>query len=282
MISQAGKPTCGFSGVPVGQSRAGVGIRNLFIVLVLVTLWGTGCAPPRVVRVKISPEDVIQANNAVREGDIAFARRDTYAALIKYLEAVRRNPNSEYIYNKLGIAYSQLKFYSEASSAFQRCILLNPKFAYAYNNLGSISFAMTDLKKAERHFKKALNLNPKSGSFHVNLGSVYLERKQFDKAMDEWRKALELDPNVMNKSESVNLGATGRSPAERYYFLARLHASQGNVSQAIENLQLALNAGFTDVPLIETEKDFDRIRSDEKFVAFMKTALLLTAPQKPH
>ena len=247
-------------------------------LLILVAVTFVGC-PTKVVRVPVPAEDILRSNQAVKEADLSFTRRDYYAALIKYLEAARLNPNSEYVYNKCGIAYSQLKFYTQASSCFQRCIALNSKFTFAYNNLGSVYFAMSDMKKAEKYFKKAISMNPNSASFHINLGSVFMERKQFDKGMAEWRKGLALDPGVLNKSDAVSLSSSGRSPMERYYFLARLYASLGDVDHSVENLQLALNAGFTNISLIESEHDFDRIRAEEKFVAFMKTAMLLVTPR---
>jgi tetratricopeptide (TPR) repeat protein len=255
------------------------GVLETGALSILIAFSLTGC-PPKIVRVPVTPESVIRANEAAREGDVAFARRDYYAALIKYLEASRNNPNSEYIFNKLGITYSQLKYYAEANDAFQRSIGLNSKYPYSYNNQGSVYFAMLDLKKAERYFKKAITMNPNVASFHVNLGTLYFERKRFDKGMAEWRKGLALDPNIMNKGEGISLSAgINRGPSiEKCYFMARLYASMGDADHAVENLQQALNAGFTDLEAIRTEPDFDPIRQDQKFLAFMKTAALLTKP----
>ena len=115
----------------------------------------TGC-PQKVVRVEVPAENILRAIEVSQEGDISFARKDYYAALIKFLDASRLNPNSHAIMNKLGIAYSQLKYYSEAGAAFQRTIVLNRKFAYAYNNLGTVYFATGDRTQAEQYFKKAI------------------------------------------------------------------------------------------------------------------------------
>lgn len=239
------------------------------------------CAcPPAVVRVPVSKENVLKANQSAQEADIAFARKDYYASLIKYLEAGRTNPNSEYIQNKIGIAYSQLKFYSEATSAFQRSIGLNPKYPYSHNNLGTVYFALAAKKRAERCFKKAISLNPEVASFHVNLGTLYFEKKKFDRGMAEWRKGLSLDPGVMAKGEGISLSAAiGHGPSsEKSYSMARLYASMGDVTHALDNLQQALNAGFTNIAAINTEKDFDPIRTDQRFLEFMKTATILTRP----
>src|SRR5687767_10650807 len=100
----------GVTGLPRSQYGLGRKPDSQSLSGFLVVLAGfflTGC-PPRVVRDPVPAANVIRGNEAAREADLAFARRDYYAALIKYLEAGRNNPNSEYIYNKLGITYSQL------------------------------------------------------------------------------------------------------------------------------------------------------------------------------
>jgi tetratricopeptide (TPR) repeat protein len=236
-----------------------------------------GCAP-HLVRIPVESADIIRANDAAREGDLSFARKDFYAALIKYLEASRSNPNSEYIQNKLGITYSQLKYYREATDAFNRSIALNPKYAYSYNNLGSVYFAVDDKKKAERLFKKAIGLNPNVASFHINLGSLYFERKKLAKGIAEWRSGIALDPEILQRSEGVSLVAAGTrgSKSDRNYYQARLFASMGDADRAVRSLEEAISAGFSNIEAIEKERDFDPIRQHERFQAFMKTAVLLT------
>ncbi len=251
--------------------------HSTFVLLLCISGIFLCACPPPVVRVPVSSENIIKANQSAQDADLAFARKDFYAALIKYLEAGRLNPNSEYILNKVGIAYSQLKFYTEAASAFQRSIALNPKYSYSHNNLGTVYFAIADKKRAERCFKKGISINPNIASFHVNLGTLYFEQKKFDKGMAEWRKGLAIDPAVMAKSEGISLAtASSRGPSsEKNYFMARLYASMGDVTHALDSLQQALNAGFTKIAAITEEKDFDPIRKDERFVEFMKTATLL-------
>jgi tetratricopeptide (TPR) repeat protein len=243
----------------------------LFLVCV-----SAGCRPA-VVRVKVPTEDLIRANALAGEGDILFARKDYYAALIKYLESSKLNPNSEYICNKMGISYSRLKYYPQAIEAFLRSIALNPKYPYSYNNMGSVFFADNNKKKAESYFRKAINLKGDEASFHVNLGTLLFEKKDYEKGLQELRKGLALDPDIMKKSEGGGLVApvAQKNTAEKSYFLARFYASSGNVERAVENLQEALANGFTNLEALRTEKDFDPIRKDEKFVAFLKYATQL-------
>lgn len=227
-----------------------------------------GCSP-KIARVTVSHEDLIKSNEVSKEGDVSFARRDFYAALIKYLEASRLNPNNEFVFNRIGITYAQLTYYNEAATAFERSIGLNPKYSYSVNNLGSVYFALKNLKKAEKYFRKAIGMNGDEPSFHMNLGTLYFERKKYDKAMAEWHKGLALDPGVLSKENVSLIG--GSSPSkEKNYFMARLHASSGNVLRAIESLEQAYKEGFSDIGAIEKEPDFDAIREDERFVKFMK------------
>ena len=239
------------------------------ILLLLITgLIPAGCSP-KIARVTVSHEDLIKSNEVSKEGDVSFARRDFYAALIKYLEASRLNPNNEFVFNRIGITYAQLTYYNEAATAFERSIGLNPKYSYSVNNLGSVYFALKNLKKAEKYFRKAIGMNGDEPSFHMNLGTLYFERKKYDKAMAEWHKGLALDPGVLSKENVSLIG--GSSPSkEKNYFIARLHASSGNVPRAIESLEQAYKEGFSDIGAIEKEPDFDPIREDERFVKFMK------------
>jgi tetratricopeptide (TPR) repeat protein len=208
------------------------------------------------------------------EGDVAFARKEYYPALIKYLEAGKYNPNSEHILNKIGITNSRLRWYDDAVAAFDRAIALNPKFSYSYNNLGSVYFATNNRKKAETYFRKAISLKNDEASYHVNLGTLLFENKKFEKGLQEYRKGLSLDPEILKRSAGDSLvAATGsKATPEKNYFMARFYAAAGDAEHAVESLQQALTNGFTNLEALRTEKDFDPIRQDEKFIAFMKYA----------
>jgi tetratricopeptide (TPR) repeat protein len=240
---------------------------GLFLVFVFV--FAIDCFQKEV-RVAVTPESILKANEAAAAGDAAFERKEFYAALIKFLEAYRLNPNSEYLCNRLGIAYSQLSLYGEATQVFHRAIALNKKYAYPYNNLGTVYFAQSNFRRAEKYFKKAISINGKEAAFHLNLGSLYLERKKRDKAMAEWRKSFALDPNIFSKRNVANVSTSGISLTERYFFLARIMAASGNLEAAIENLKLAFNNGYANIEEINKSPDFDLIRNDERFNQFMQ------------
>jgi hypothetical protein len=93
--------------------------------------------------------------------------------------------------------------------------------------------------------------------------------------MEEWRRGLALDPEILSKSSSNSLIGGSTPSKERSYFMARLHATAGNVPMVIEHLERAFIEGFTDIAAIQKEPDFDPIRKDERFVEFMKKLELL-------
>jgi len=259
-----------------GVRTSGLCFRKQAIFqLILAVIFFAGCAH-KTVRVAVSDADIKKANEVSQEGDLAFSRKDYYAALIKYLEAARLNPNNENILNRMGIAYAQLKLYDEANKAFQVALDLNPKFSFAYNNLGSVAFLQRNLGRAERCFRRAVSLKSDEASFHVNLGSLYLEKKKPRQAMAEWARAMALDPEALTKSSAVSLTGSGSvTPAERMYYIARFYASTGNTEGAIENLKLAFNGGFSKFEAIANERDFDPVRKDARFVEFLKEISLL-------
>jgi tetratricopeptide (TPR) repeat protein len=254
------------------------GLKSRLIFLVCALLFA-GCAS-KLVLVPVTNEDLLQSNEAAREADAAFTRKDYYTALIKYLESTRLNPKNEYVVNKLGVTYAQLRYFPEAADAFKRSMALNSKYSFPYNNLGSMYFAQLDYRMAEKLFKKAISINAQAASFHLNLGRLYLETKKKEKAMVELRKAVTLDPSVMERHSGITIStSTSRGPSsETNYSMARIYASVGDAIHAVESLQQALNSGFTNIEAIDKEPDFDPIRDDQLFVAFMKTASLVLKP----
>jgi tetratricopeptide (TPR) repeat protein len=253
------------------MQRSNLPLFLLESILILICISCVGIRA-KAVRVNVSERDIQRANEALREGDLAANRKDYYASLIKYLEAVRHNPNNENLHNRLGIAYAQLKYYDEAIEALERATKLNPKFSVGFNTLGCVYFLQRKPGKAEKSFKKALQLNANEATYHINLGNLYLERKKSQKAISEWRKALVLNPMALSVSSAIMLTGAGRTtPAERIYLIAAVYASEKRAELAIESLKQAFAGGFSDIAAIEKNPDFDPIRQDTSFIEFVKS-----------
>lgn len=251
------------------SAAAWVGLLAFVLLPILSSCGGT-----HIKRVQVPLENVQRANELVREGDFAFARREYYPALIKYTEAGKLNPNSEIIANKTGISYSAMGYYAEAEASLRRAVALNYKFFYAHNNLGTVFFAQGDHTRAQKQFRKAIQQEPRIASFHINLGQSLMEAGQYEKAMEEIRKGLALDPNVMDKEQNVVLSSAQQAKPNplKSYNLARIFASLKDVKLSIKHLRDALENGFTHLDWVDSEMDFDAIRSDTDFALFLSEA----------
>jgi tetratricopeptide (TPR) repeat protein len=253
-----------------------IGVSPGFSGLILSAFLVVGsCGLPKVARVQVSPEQIKQSSQLVREGDQLFSRKEYYPALGKYTEAVKLNPNNEYVHNKIGISLSAMGFFREAEQAVKRSLALNGKYYYAHNNLGTIYFAQGDLGKAVKYFKAAIKMAPTIASFHVNLAQVYLEKNNFPEAIKCYQKAKQLDPTIMDRESNLAIPSPrGKPNPEKSYSLARLYAAEGNVERAVKYLQDALRFGFTHLDWVDSEPDFDSIRDNPEFALFYSEARL--------
>ncbi|MBN2244163.1 MAG: tetratricopeptide repeat protein [Acidobacteria bacterium] len=269
-------------GEPPAVPRRRATVAPAWIMALIACMAAAGCSP-RIVRVPVSGEDMVRANHLVREGNGAYSDGDYYYALIRYLKAAELNPNSDYISNRLGMAYLQLDYYDRAIAAFERSIALNSKYAFSVNNLGSAHFAGGNFKKAEKFFKKAIKMKNDEASFHLNLGTVYFEKKKPEKALEEWQRGLALDPDILSRDDSITVAIAGGGipPKDRNYFMARIYAAAGDIPRTIESLKNALMNGFHDIERIENSPEFDSIRGDARFVEFMEDASVWAGADYP-
>ncbi|MGC8746329.1 MAG: tetratricopeptide repeat protein, partial [Candidatus Saccharicenans sp.] len=140
-----------------------------------------------------------------------------------------REKDPQYQYN-LGLFYLNNNNVDEAIKYFNQSLALNPKNYLAWNALGLAQSMKGNFELSIQAFQKALESNPQFTEAHNNLGTIYFELKQYDRAEAEYRKAL-LDPNYNSKELP-------------YYNLARLYFVQGQLDEAYDNIQKALQIKY--------------------------------------
>jgi tetratricopeptide (TPR) repeat protein len=95
-------------------------------------------------------------------------------------------------------------------------------------------------------------------SLQVELGNLLVAAKEYEAAVASFDQALKIKPDFH----------------EAWYNKACSYALQGNVEQAIENLQQAINLSPDKYrEMAKTNSDFDKIREDERFRALIQEAL---------
>ncbi len=189
-------------------------------------------------------------------------------ALDYYEAALKKNPQSAGLYNKMGIAELQLLHYSRAEKYFERACKLDPAFPEAVNNLGATFYTRKKYGKAIKLYQKAIKLREDSAPFHSNLGIAYFAKKEYQKAAPEFARALQLDPEVFERPSAAGIGLRLISPQDRArfsYVMAKLYAEHGAYDLSINYLKKAIEGGYAGVTEALQDKEFAQLRKDPRF-----------------
>lgn len=211
-----------------------------------------------------------------RRADIFMARKMYREAGDTYKEALRSEPDSAKLTNKLGISYHQLMLLNSARREYERAWKLDKNYSQALNNLGTVHHAQGNYKRAIRTYKKALEVSPYSASIYSNLGTSYFARRKFKDASQSYLKALQLDPNVFETRGTFGTLLQERSVGNRgkyYYFMAKAYAGVEAWDRAILYLRKALEEGFGSPRKIAGDSSFDAMHDLPAFqrIAFPET-----------
>lgn len=100
--------------------------------------------------------------------------------------------------------------------------------------------------------------------------------KNLNEAKDKnnYQEAINLTDSLINRyhllSEKNKKSFAGNLPY-MYFISASLYSLDGNKDTAIEAFSKAIDAGFTEYRRTKKDKDFDNIRTDERFLKLMET-----------
>ena len=217
--------------------------------------------------------EVMTASEMEAKGDALRKQKEFPQAMQYYRAALRKEPTSAVLYNKLGMAELQTGNRKAAQNHFDKANKLDPNFADAVNNLGVIAFLQKKNDKAIKYFKKALALNETRPTFHANLGAAWFNEEQWDRATTEFARAVELDPLIF--SQSTRSGVLGQiSPEERArysFMLAKMFAKRGDIDNCLLYLKKAKEEGYNDMGSVYKDEGFARIWQDARLAEVVPT-----------
>jgi len=182
-----------------------------------------------------------------KRADIYMARKMYREATETYLTALRAEPQSARLHNKIGIAYHQQQYFDAAKRSYERAIRADKSFSKALNNLGAVYHAERRFKKAIKTYRRSLRIDPNIASVHSNLGTALFSRGKFKQATEAFLIALQLDPKVFERRGRAGTLLQERSVEDRakyHYFMARAYAAAGNYERALLNLRRAFEDGY--------------------------------------
>jgi len=216
--------------------------------------------------------EALSVEDLEERGDLYRARKDYLNAIEVFEIAIKKRPSTD-LYNKEAVALLMLQRSGDARKVLNKALKLDKNCAEAWANLAVAFYQQKKYTGAIERFLKAIALKPDVASFHSSLGTVYMDRKDYKIAVIEYHRALELDPEVFEHSSPY--GVTGKltHPEERARFdfeMARIFASIGDIEHALKSLRRAMEEGYPDIKAVYKDKEFEKLRTDERFIALMK------------
>jgi len=146
--------------------------------------------------------------------------------------------------------------YAQASEYYTEAMQLSPGNAKIINNLGLALFKQGKTGEAIAQFNKALQIEPNSAKTHNNLAIVLATMGETVEAIEHFLEVIRIDPNY---NPSV------------YYNLAGMYSRLNKVDESIKWLKLAIEKGYTNWDLIQTDKDLDNIRDSLTYQEIVKS-----------
>jgi len=131
---------------------------------------------------KISPQNSIPAM-ALSTINI---QKKNYPLALQYLTQLLTTLqyNHNFLYNRIGYIYLDLKMPAQAKEYFQKSIEYSSQFPHPYNNLGIIYFQEGNNQKAEELFQKSLAVNSQFSLAKINLVRLYLKDGRILESLD--------------------------------------------------------------------------------------------------
>ena len=174
-------------------------------------------------------------------------------AIASFDQSLKLNTDDYVVWLAHGHTLSKLERYEEAIASYDQSLKLNYD-----ENLVQLArgYALSRLERYEEaiaSFDQALKVNPDSSAWHVR-GLLLSILGRYDDAIASFDEALMLKPN----DEGV------------FYNRACCYGWQGQVELAIATLKQAIDLDPKYREMAETDADFERVRSDDRFQALMR------------
>ena len=182
---------------------------------------------------------------------------------------IKKNPNSDFVYNIAGMCHQKFNDFENAEIFFMRTLDINKKNVNALTNLANNFKYKINFKKAKELYLKALEIKPKHLPALLNYGNLEFQLNQTQNALKLLLEALEINKDTI----PVHLN------------LAIIYQSIGEFDKAINHLKKIdeLDSTFTRsdkmMSLLINYKDKDKDNHLDKMIEKLKN-LNLSDDQK--
>jgi tetratricopeptide (TPR) repeat protein len=208
----------------------------------------------------------------------------------EFRRAIELNPNYATAHQWFAMALTSLGRISEAIQEIKKALELDPLSLIINTSAGFVYVYSGKEEKALKQAEKILDMDPTFGFAHHILADVNRSRGNYEEAVKERLKGEEFSGRI-NQQEIAALrevyassGWTGylrkwlrilQNKAEEgrvvhCYEIASLQALLDDSDKAMENLEKAYEERDKGLTSLLVEKDFDKLRSNPKFVELLK------------
>ncbi|UCF38309.1 MAG: protein kinase [Acidobacteriota bacterium] len=172
---------------------------------------------------------------------------------------------------------------AEALEAAQNAIQLDPLATSARLTLGEVHFNSRRFDEAVAAYRECIELEPNESASYEWLATVYEQLGQFDDAVAARREALSrsvVHPDAVESLERRYQEAgeqgywewriDGLKERRAPYSFAEIYARRGDVDQALNWLERAIEERHTQVVLANVSPAFDAIRNHPRFQTLLQ------------
>ena len=206
-----------------------------------------------------------------------------------YQHAIDVTQDNDVVHNNLGAAFYYGARVDRAIYHFVEALKIQPGYAAAHSNLNKALGARSDINGAIEKMQKLLKIYPDIPALHYNLGNLYRENGQFDNAVLQYREALAHQPvfiqalnnlagiYIIKKDYSTaiqllqQIAALQPYDTDIYVDIARVYASQRQTRESIVWLKTAIDKGFCDWALLQTDRQLIVLKDTADYQDFLKS-----------
>ncbi len=140
----------------------------------------------------------------------------------------------------------------EAANVYKKILAIDLNHVPSMLSMAAVSYSQNKNEEAEGYISKAVNSGAMKRNDYAELGFRLLVANKNKEAAIFYEKAIAMEPRNFD-----------------YYNLACAYAKQNDRDNALKALSSSIKGGYGTKQQIESDTDFDLIRSDERFKEFM-------------
>ncbi len=221
-------------------------------------------------------------------GTLKLNRRDFRGALESLQRAIELNPGLPSAHFILGRVYYCTERHPEAQREMLKALSLDPLSMIIHTTVGDAYYYARQYEKSVLYYRMAIELDPRFDGAHTDLARSLEALGHFDEARQQYEEGRRLAGGVAGPSFGLaHLEASSGREAEARRILAELtaarahrvvsawgiaalHASLGDVDEAFEWLERAVEEGATGLVFLRVHPRLDAIRGDARYPSLLE------------